>query len=214
MHLSLKLKTVVLSFLIRNINGDNFHNLNKFIQIYKIWSNVKLDSIKGDYIEFGVFKGKSLYHSYKTADKLIPDPNRLFWGLDSFEGFPVDNHDFYTDQNFDTSRELVEKNFKRFDNVKIVQGYFEDSLIDENLQNIKKISFAFIDCDIYESAEVAFRFIKDRLSNGAFVMIDDFTSVDKNGNYIAKCFFEVFKDRDILFFDTYSNGQTYRIFNN
>ena len=51
-------------------------------------------------------------------------------------------------------------------------------------------------------------------SNGAFVMIDDFTSIDKNGNYIAKCFFEVFKDRDILFFDTYSNGQTYRIFNN
>jgi hypothetical protein len=214
MHFSLKIKTIVLSFLIRNINGDNFHNLNKFIQIYKIWGNVKLDSIKGDYIEFGVFKGKSLYHSYKTADKIIPDASRLFWGLDSFEGFPVDNHDFYIDQNFATSKELVEKNFKKFDNVRIIDGYFEDSLIDEELQNINKISFAFIDCDIYESSEVAFKFIKNRLSNGAFVMIDDFTSIDKNGNYIAKCFFEVFKDRDILFFDTYSNGQTYRIFNN
>jgi len=212
MHLSLKIKTFVLSFLIRNINGDYFHNLNKFIQIYKIWSNVNLDSIKGDYIEFGVFKGKSLYHSFKTANKLIRDSNRVFWGLDSFEGFPVDNHDFYTDQNFSSSKELVEKNFKRFDNVKIIEGYFDKTLLDEELQNIKEISFAFIDCDIYESAKVAFKFIKDRLSNGAFVMIDDFTSVDKNGNYIAKCFNEVFRDKVIVHFDTYSNGQTYRIF--
>lgn len=212
MHFSLKIKTFVLSFLIRNINGDNFHNLNKFIQIYKVWSNVKLDSIKGDYIEFGVFKGKSLYHSFKTANKLIPDSNRVFWGLDSFEGFPVDNHDFYTGQNFASSKELVEKNFKRFENVRIIEGYFDKSLLDEELQNIKEISFAFIDCDIYESAKVAFDFIKDRLSNGAFVMIDDFTSVDKNGNYIAKCFYEEFRDKDILYFDTYSNGQTYRIF--
>lgn len=212
MHFSLKIKTLLLSFLIRNINGDNYHNLNKFIQIYKVWSNIKLDSIKGDYIEFGVYKGKSLYHSYKTAKKLIPDSNILFWGLDSFEGFPVNNHDFYTSQNFASSKELVEKNFRRFDNLRIVEGYFDKSLIKEELQNIKEISFAFIDCDIYESAKLAFNFIKERLSNGAFVMIDDFTSVDKNGNYIAKSFFEVFKDKNIIHFDTYSNGKTYRIF--
>ena len=43
-------------------------------------------------------------------------------------------------------------------------------------------------------------------------MIDDFTSVDKNGNYIAKCFFEIFHEKTIVFFDAYSNGHTYRIF--
>ena len=42
-------------------------------------------------------------------------------------------------------------------------------------------------------------------------MIDDFSSVDKNGNYIAKSFYEVFADRNILFFDSYSNGQTFRV---
>ena len=67
MNLNLKIKTYILSFLIRNINPDNSHNAAKFSQIFKIWNNIKLDSIEGDYIEFGVFKGKSLYHSVKTA---------------------------------------------------------------------------------------------------------------------------------------------------
>ena len=78
------------------------------------------------------------------------------------------------------------------------------------MASISNISFAFIDCDIYESAETAFKYIK-KISNGGFIMIDDFSSVDKNGNYIAKSFYEVFADRNILFFDSYSNGQTFRV---
>ena len=183
MHFSLKIKTIVLSFLIRNINGDNFHNLNKFIQIYKIWGNVKLDSIKGDYIEFGVFKGKSLYHSYKTADKIIPDPNRLFWGLDSFEGFPEDNHDFYIENNFSVSYKKVLSQFKDFENIEIHKGYFKDVLTTHEFEK-KKFSFVFIDCDIYESALDVFNYIQNRISKGGFIMIDDFTSIDKNGNSI------------------------------
>ena len=43
-------------------------------------------------------------------------------------------------------------------------------------------------------------------------MIDDFTSIDRNGNYIAKSF-DNFSNRDFILFDIYSNGQTYRIMN-
>ena len=213
MNLILKLKTVLISFVIRNLNGDNFHNLNKFIQIYKIWNNIKLDSIQGDYIEFGIFKGKSLYHSVKTAKKINAEKNITFWGLDSFEGFPVENHEFYKAKNFKASKSKVKKSFNKYKNVKIIDGYFEDTLSSDELQNIENISFAFIDCDIYESAQVAFKFIKSKMTKGGFIMIDDFTSIDKNGNYIAKSFFDIFDDREIVFFDNYSNGQTYRILN-
>ena len=153
MNLILKLKTVLISFVIRNLNGDNFHNLNKFIQIYKIWNNIKLDSIQGDYIEFGIFKGKSLYHSVKTAKKINAEKNITFWGLDSFEGFPVENHEFYKAKNFKASKSKVKKSFNKYKNVKIIDGYFEDTLSSDELQNIENISFAFIDCDIYESAQ-------------------------------------------------------------
>ena len=213
MNLILKLKTVLISFVIRNLNGDNFHNLNKFIQIYKIWNNIKLDSIKGDYIEFGIFKGKSLYHSVKTAKKINAEKNITFWGLDSFEGFPVENHEFYKAKNFKASKSKVKKSFNKYKNVKIIDGYFEDTLSSDELQNIENISFAFIDCDIYESAQVAFKFIKSKMTKGGFIMIDDFTSIDKNGNYIAKSFFDIFDDREVVFFDNYSNGQTFRILN-
>ena len=213
MNLILKLKTVLISFVIRNLNGDNFHNLNKFIQIYKIWNNIKLDSIQGDYIEFGIFKGKSLYHSVKTAKKINAEKNITFWGLDSFEGFPVENHEFYKAKNFKASKSKVKNSFNKYKNVKIIDGYFEDTLSSDELQNIENISFAFIDCDIYESAQVAFKFIKSKMTKGGFIMIDDFTSIDKNGNYIAKSFFDIFDDREIVFFDNYSNGQTFRILN-
>ena len=213
MNLILKLKTVLISFVIRNLNGDNFHNLNKFIQIYKIWNNIKLDSIQGDYIEFGIFKGKSLYHSVKTAKKINAEKNITFWGLDSFEGFPVENHEFYKAKNFKASKSKVKKSFNKYKNVKIIDGYFEDTLSSDELQNIENISFAFIDCDIYESAQVAFNFIKSKMTKGGFIMIDDFTSIDKNGNYIAKSFFDIFDDKEVVFFDNYSNGQTFRILN-
>ena len=213
MNLILKLKTVLISFVIRNLNGDNFHNLNKFIQIYKIWNNIKLDSIQGDYIEFGIFKGKSLYHSVKTAKKINAEKNITFWGLDSFEGFPVENHEFYKAKNFKASKSKVKKSFNKYKNVKIIDGYFEDTLSSDELQNIENISFAFIDCDIYEYAQVAFKFIKSKMTKGGFIMIDDFTSIDKNGNYIAKSFFDIFDDKEVVFFDNYSNGQTFRILN-
>ena len=62
MEFTLRLKTFILSSLTRNFNDVNLHNLEKFQQIKKIWFNIYLDNIQGDYIEFGIFKGKSLYH--------------------------------------------------------------------------------------------------------------------------------------------------------
>ena len=60
MNFNLKLKTLALSYLINKFNGDNYHNMSKFFNVYKIWNNIRLDSVPGDYIEFGIFKGKTL----------------------------------------------------------------------------------------------------------------------------------------------------------
>lgn len=213
MGIILRIKTSILSFLIRNINYVNLHNLSKFLQIKKIWSNISLDDIKGDYIEFGIFKGKSLYHSVKTAKKLNLYNNIKFWGLDSFSGFPVENHNFYTKENFKSSQKKVEKDFLKFENVNIISGFFNETINREPLASLDMVSFAFVDCDIYESADNAFMFLSKKMQKGGFIMIDDFTSIDKNGNYIAKSFFDNFSKREFILFDTYSNGQTFRIMN-
>jgi len=201
----------ILSFLIRNISGDYYDATSKYYVINNIWNNIKLDSIEGDYIEFGIFKGKSLFHSFSTAKKNKIIHNRIFWGLDSFEGFPAENHSFYTSKNFDVSYEKVIKQFSKYENIKIKKGYFSQSLNNKNISEINKIAFAFVDCDIYESSLDVFDFLKKRMTNGGFIMIDDYTSIDNNGNTISKSFLSNFEiNKNVYVFGYYSNGVIYR----
>ena len=210
MNLFLKIKTLVLSSAINFINGDNYHNASKFFHIYKIWNNINLDNINGDYIEFGIFKGKSLLHSVKTYNKLSKKTEKInFYGLDSFEGFPVDNHNFYNKENFQVSYNKVSKLFSKYPEVKISKGFFKDTLKNDEFQN-NSYAFVFIDCDIYESAVDIFEYVNGKISKGGFLMIDDFTSLDKNGNSIYKAFHEKLNPDEFIYFTSYSNGQIYR----
>lgn len=214
MNFYLRLKTTVLSSFFILIGRNQIHQISKFKQIYNIWSNIYLDNLEGDYIEFGIFRGKSLLHSFKTYKSIFKKGNVKFHGLDSFDGFPVENHDFYTNINFQSSNLKVERFFSKYSQIKIHSGFFNETLKASELQD-SKFSFAFIDCDIYESANDAFLFLKSRMVNGGFIMIDDLTSIDKNSNTIYKSFVEHFKiGEDVVLFSTYSNGQVYRYFNN
>ena len=85
----------------------------------------------------------------------------------------------------------------------IIKGFFRDSLLE--LQNIKKIAIAFVDCDIYESAQDVFKFIKPRLIRGSYVMIDDCYNIDKNGKSIYLSLKENFDiDNDLIKISSYS----------
>ena len=93
----------------------------------------------------------------------------------------------------------------------MVKGFFDKTLNLEEMQKIKKISFAFIDCDIYESAIPIFEYLNQRVSVGGFVMIDDFSSVDENKNSIYKAWAENdYINKNFIFFSNYSNGQVFR----
>jgi len=209
MNLFLKIKTLFLSFIINFFNGDNYHNASKFYHIYKIWNNINLDGINGDYIEFGIYKGKSLLHSVKTHKKMNTKKEIKFFGLDSFEGFPVENHSFYKRDNFSVDFNRVERMFKKYKNVEIHKGFFKETLEKDEFTK-KEFSFVFIDCDIYESAIDVFEYIDNKISNGGFLMIDDFTSIDKNGNSIYKAFKDKLNIDQYIYFTSYSNGQIYR----
>ena len=210
MNFNLKLKTLALSYLINKFNGDNYHNASKFFNVYKIWNNIRLDSVPGDYIEFGIFKGKTLLHSLKTYNKLFPKNQIIsFYGLDSFDGFPADNHEFYNKMNFQASFEKVRADFSKYQNVNIYKGFFTEVLKEKDFTDLN-FSFVFIDCDIYESSIDVFKYIENRISKGGFLMIDDFTSIDKNGNSIYKAFKEIINSDEYIYFSSYSSGRIYR----
>jgi len=214
MDIILKFKTILLSSIFFLIGKNQLHQISKFKEIYNIWSNIYLDQIEGDYIEFGIFKGKSLMHSYKSYKKIFKNKNINFFGLDSFSGFPVENHNFYVKKNFESDYGKVVKTFQKYKNIHIYDGFFVDTLKSESLSN-KRYSFAFIDCDIYESANDAFAYLQDRTVNGGFLMIDDFTSIDEYGNSIYKSFIKNFDiGKNVILFSTYSNGHVYRYIEN
>ncbi len=174
------------------------HNFSKYMAIKKIFTNLNIDQIEGDCIEFGIFTGSSFKHTIRTENKINKNNKTKFHGLDSFEGFPENNHPFFQNKNFITDYSKVKKIETIYKNQAYVhKGFFKDSLNTTNdLREINKIKFAFIDCDLYISAIEPMEFLKTRLVKGSYLMIDDFTNIDPNGNSIRDIFINTFSDHE------------------
>ena len=92
---------------------------------------------KGDYYEFGIFKGYSLYYSQRIANQhKIMDIR--FFGFDSFFGLPLihgrdktKNNTFYQGQ-YSWPKERVENDLTEagidWKRTFLIDGYFQDSL--------------------------------------------------------------------------------------
>tara|TARA_B100000427_G_scaffold50346_1_gene38341 strand:+ start:1696 stop:2358 length:663 start_codon:yes stop_codon:yes gene_type:complete len=173
------------------------HNNAKYITIKKVLFNLWIDGIKGDCIEFGIFTGSSFRHTINVEYKLDKQSDTNFYGLDSFEGFPESSHHFFKQTDFIANENKVKK-IKRInkDKIHIVKGFFDESLKSNILKDVKKFKFVHLDCDLYVSSIDPFKYIKSRLVIGAYIMIDDFTNIDKDGKSIREAFYEEFSNHD------------------
>ena len=186
------------SFLINLLPSFFIHNTSKYSAIKKILTNLWIDQIKGDYIEFGIFTASSFKHTINTENRIDKNNNTLFYGLDSFEGFPENSHPFFQDKNFKSNFKKVKKLEKRFSpNVYIFKGYFSDLLTKEKkLIEVENLKFVYIDCDLYISAIDPIDYIIPRLVKGSYIMIDDFTNIDSEGKSIRNLFYKKFEGHD------------------
>ena len=143
----------------------------------------------GDYCEFGIFKGYTFLHAQKVAGRYSTDTMRFF-GFDSFEGLPPpkgadlvnDGHQpFYEGQyaaSIDYVTAQLDKGGADWSRTHLVQGYFNESLVREDVANhkIEKVSIALVDCDLYSSTVDVLDFLDSRLVDGAIVLMDDWKS--------------------------------------
>jgi hypothetical protein len=209
-----------LQFLASNLilSLPNFlsHNLSKYNLISNIFYTLNMDNIIGDYNEFGCFTGSSIKHAKRSYEKLFKDKKKKmnFYGFDSFEGFPEEIHDHYKNKNFIVDYDHIKKIGKKY-NIEFIKGFFDKSLTSEEIKNkISRISFCFIDCDLGVSARPVFEFVKERLINGSFIMIDDYYNVDQNGNSIMKEFLKNFEvNQNVFVYKRFGvSGICYRFF--
>lgn len=176
------------SKLIAGINPAVIHNIEKYYALKKVHYLSAIEDISGDYLEFGVFTGSSFSHSLRCTHKLSYLNSAIldtrFFGFDSFTGFGEitedDKHPFYTDENFETDIERVNKRVKKVAkklHFQLVPGYFSDSLKEGPVKfGIKKAKIIFIDSDTYSSSKEAFDFCLDIVQEGSFIILDDYYS--------------------------------------
>jgi len=213
------------SFLISIINPAIIHNVEKYFALKKVHYLSAIEEIEGDYLEFGVYTGSSFCHSIRCAARLrLINPeivNTKFYGFDSFEGFgeldEEDDHPFYKDSNFETNYEVVNnrvlKVAKGFE-YKLVKGLFNETLkVAISSYGIKTSRIVFIDSDTYSSSIEALRFVSSTLTEGSYIVLDDYFSY--RGSYekgVAKAFKEIIDQANIVVRQVFTYGMGGAVF--
>ena len=166
-------------------------------------------NLEGDICEFGIAQGATsalICNEILTTEKSI-------WLFDSFEGLPAPTEkDLLLDDisNFGSMEKyagsmavpvtsvlnkLKNINFPK-NRLNIVAGFIENTILQNYLPN--KVSFAYVDFDIYETIKIDLNFLDKVLVENGVIIIDDYGFFSSGSQYAVDEFFEEKKSRYIL----------------
>lgn len=170
---------------------DIFINNYPRIEIYNnAFAYAKASNVTGDYLEFGVFRGKAFSLAYHHA--IIQGFTGRFIAFDSFAGLPDGARDYSIPSNVlhagqfaspvDEFRENVAAKGVDLARVRTVKGWFNESLTKELKKSLRleRAAVVMVDCDLYESAVPVLEFITDILAPGSVLMFDDWYLYEGN----------------------------------
>lgn len=149
----------------------------KRLDLFKAsFTNIK---VKGLYLEFGVYNGKSINDFIATLN-----PDKQIYGFDSFEGLPEDYTDSIKKNVFTTKIPKVR------DNVSLISGWFNDTLEPFLKDHKEKIAFLHMDADLYSSTKyVLSTLIKEkRIQKDTVIQFDEIFFYEREG----KCYGDEF----------------------
>jgi hypothetical protein len=142
------------------------------------------DGVPGDFLEAGVCHGgasiflRALQVAYGEAD-------RLTWLADTFAGVPPPTHRVDREHRLDLTEErvpwmaagsrAVRDNFETYelltDRVRFLPGLFADTLPDAP---VERLAILRVDGDLYSSTRETLDALYDRVSDGGYVIVDDY----------------------------------------
>ena len=166
----------------------NFERMWSLIQSFH---HVRQESLVGDFVECGVWKGGNIILLKKLIEKFNMKKN--IYGFDTFEGmvepsfYDVNYNNKSAKKMFDEhkkneigfamcSLDDVKRNIKKntkTDNIFLFKGKVEDTL--KNKRKLpKKISILRLDTDFYESTKIELEILFPRLVKGGVLIVDDY----------------------------------------
>ena len=133
----------------------------------------------GLYLEFGVFEGNSINLISSTF------PDKIIYGFDSFEGLPEVwwQEDKYPKGKFSLKGNLPAVNA----NVRLVKGWFNETLPEFVKAHPEQCAFIHIDCDLYSSTKIVLDTLKNQIGAGTVIAFDEYFNYPgwKDGEYKA-----------------------------
>ena len=155
--------------------------------------------VDGHIVELGCYVGTTSVFIRRLLDKYSQSETREFHVYDSFAGLP-DKHDkdqnaagidFKAGELFATKKELIRAFASQ--NLKIPsihKGWFSELKEDDIPQ---PLAFAFLDGDFYESILDSLRLVWPKMSEGSYVLIDDYMNPSLPG--VEKAVAEFFQGK-------------------
>lgn len=178
-------------------------NLNDYHDTYwkTVIPNVKLDGL---WMEFGVFRGRSIQKISSLTDKTV-------YGFDSFDGLHEDwdkdnPKGVYNSGGKIPEGAIIGNNHSMFDasttkniepwnkNVKLIQGYFENTLPDFLKEHKQNVAFINIDSDLYSSCVTVLNNLKPRIVEGTIICFDELLDYPSYKEHEIKAFAEFLID--------------------
>lgn len=156
--------------------------------------------VDGLWMEFGVFRGRSIQKISSLTDKIV-------YGFDSFDGlhesWDRDNpKGVYNSGGKIPEGAIVGDNHSMFDssptkniepwnkNVKLIQGYFENTLPEFLKKHTDNIAFINIDSDLYTSCVTILNNLKPRIVEGTIICFDELLDYPNYKEHEIKAFAE------------------------
>ena len=137
-------------------------------------------TLPGHVMEFGVYQGKTMF----TIANHFRD--QTCWGFDSFVGLP---EAWYTTNPDVPSHPAGHFDLSQSDlpiyrhNVKLVKGWFNESIPPWLVQHPGDIRFLHVDCDLYSSTKTVLDLLNDRIKPGTVIVFDEMYPWGGPGDY-------------------------------
>ena len=148
---------------------DRIYRSSKSLKLFNFPKDLLKYALKkssgcGHIIEAGVYFGQSINMIAKSMS------NQSIIGFDSFEGLPEDWNDKEAFGSYSTKGQLP----KVKKNVKLIKGWFKDTIPEFINSNPAPIRFLHIDCDIYSSTKDILNALSASIGVGTIILFDDF----------------------------------------
>lgn len=144
---------------------------------------------RGEYLEFGVFSGKTINFISATL------PDKIIYGFDSFEGLPETWRSGFEKEKFSIRGNLPQVN----ENVRLVKGWFNETLPAFVKTHPEPCAFIHVDCDLYSSTKTVFDNLKNQIVAGTVIAFDEYFNYPgwQEGEY--KAFMEFVEENNLEF---------------